>query len=652
MLKKIVILLAIFFASVQSNAQKEGVTSALERLVTVTLSNEQAELLIKQLEFQANISFSYAPKVMQNRPLITISSNKQTVRFVLATAFGETIRIKEKGRYVILIDNRIAYSKPFGEKLQVIEGYVTDSHTGEKIINATVFDKQLLVSAVTNEYGYFKMELPSGVQSSSIKISKSGYSDTTFTSSNKRGGILDLRLPSIWRSSNSTDSTKKRNGILSIRFPKWLISDKQRINSINVGDTIYRKIQVSLVPYVGTNRQLSGNVINNVSLNIIGGYSQGVRYVEVGGMVNIIRGDASYVMVSSANYVGGDMVGTQLGGVFNRTQKMKGVQIAGVTNHIVDSLIGVQLTGVAGFSQKALNGTQISGVLSETSRLKGCQLSGVISFANTATGVQVAGVSSVARMGTLTTQVAGAVAYTNGNIAGTQTAGAVSVARNLKGAQIAGAIATAKVVEGVQIAGIANIADTVRGSQVAGVLNKGRVVKGVQVGLINIDDTTNGVPIGFLTYVKKGYHQLELSTDELIYVNVAFRTGTKRFFNILSAGIRPEPGKTIYQLGYGLGTSFRLNSKAYLDVDLSSHTLLSSKSSWSDNNQLYKGYIGIDRKIGKGCSISLGTTFNLFSYASMSTNMKDALLYTMWEKRTDDNRTFCGWMGFKAGIRF
>ena len=48
-----------------------------------------------------------------------------------------------------------------------------------------------------------------------------------------------------------------------------------------MGDTIYRNWQVSLLPYIGTNRQLSGNVVNKYSYNIFAGYSMGVRVMEV-----------------------------------------------------------------------------------------------------------------------------------------------------------------------------------------------------------------------------------------------------------------------------------------------------------------------------------------------------------------------------------
>ncbi|MCB8965195.1 MAG: hypothetical protein H6536_09205 [Bacteroidales bacterium] len=38
----------------------------------------------------------------------------------------------------------------------VVEGYLYDSQTGDKLTNATVYNKEQKVSTITDEYGYFK----------------------------------------------------------------------------------------------------------------------------------------------------------------------------------------------------------------------------------------------------------------------------------------------------------------------------------------------------------------------------------------------------------------------------------------------------------------------------------------------------------------
>ena len=97
---------------------------------------------------------------------------------------------------------------------------------------------------------------------------------------------------------------------------------------------------------------------------------------------------------------------------------------------------------------------------------------------------------------------------------------------------------------GSQIAAMTNFATAkLSGSQISAFYNHGRNVRGTQIGLFNYADTLGGVPIGLISFVKTGYHKLEISADEIFHANLAFRTGVSKFYNILSAGIMPEQNK-------------------------------------------------------------------------------------------------------------
>lgn len=86
-------------------------------------------------------------------------------------------------------------------------------------------------------------------------------------------------------------------------------------NHQNISDTIYREFQASLIPFVGTNGELCGNVINKYSFNLFGGYSLGTQAIELAGFFNLNRSDVKDV---------------QLAGFLNMTGgKVKGVQAAG-----------------------------------------------------------------------------------------------------------------------------------------------------------------------------------------------------------------------------------------------------------------------------------------------------------------------------------
>jgi hypothetical protein len=56
-----------------------------------------------------------------------------------------------------------------------------------------------------------------------------------------------------------------------------------RVFTLKGADTTTVSMQFSFVPFVGTNGTNSGNVINDVSFNFLGGYSAGTRAFEMAG---------------------------------------------------------------------------------------------------------------------------------------------------------------------------------------------------------------------------------------------------------------------------------------------------------------------------------------------------------------------------------
>lgn len=648
--------LSFFLIATTTKLQAQNqVPSALERIVSVNIYNEPAKGMLDLIGKQTNVVFSYSPKVLENRPPITLDAEKQPIRLVLYTAFGETVKIKSRGKYIILTDNRDELKQPFGDKPQVIEGYITNPKTGEAVSNATVYDQKLLLSAVTDEYGYFKVEVPYGELSKQLQVKKQGFADTTIVPTSNSSFVL-LKLPAT-ALDHLKDISKKGETFITKTFPKWLLSDRQKTNSLNVGDTIYRNWQVSLLPYIGTNRQLSGNVVNKYSYNIFAGYSMGVRVMEVSSGVNIVRGDARYFMAGGANYVGGHMKGVQLANVFNRTQSVNGVQAAGLFNYVAGNVQGVQLAGVFNHTVQTLTGTQVSGVLNKADTAIGTQVSGVLCRARFLNGTQASGVANIAKGTAKPGQVAGVVNYIDGSISGVQLAGVANTAKQVVGMQASGVANRAETIRGAQLSGIYNQADTVIGIQSSGIINRTKVLKGAQFGLVNLTDSGDGVAFGLFCYNKKGIHQLEVAADELFYTNITFRTGSRRFHNLLTVGVRPDNlgSHTLWTYGYGFGTSLSLYKGMMLDADLYSNNVIAGGNA-SDENQLYRIYLGFDKRIGRKTSLAFGITTNLFTYKDTPLNngkmLSDAVPYTLWNKMGDDGRTFCGWIGGRVALRF
>ncbi|MEJ0055140.1 MAG: hypothetical protein WDN75_05465 [Bacteroidota bacterium] len=166
---------------------------------------------------------------------------------------------------------------------------------------------------------------------------------------------------------------------------------------------------------------------------------------------------------------------------------------------------------------------------------------------------------------------------------------------------------------GSQIAGFSNVSlKHISGSQISAFFNYGKNVNGTQIGLFNVADSLGGAPIGLVSFVKSGYHKLEISADEVFYTNVAFRTGVRKFYNVLLAGIKPEnlgDDANVWTFGYGIGTSRRLSRTLDLNLDLTSQQV--NKGSFtSELSLLNKVHIGVDFKLAGKFSIYGGATVN------------------------------------------
>lgn len=292
----------------------------------------------------------------------------------------------------------------------------------------------------------------------------------------------------------------------------------------------------------------------------------------------------------------GDMKGVQMAGWFNQVGgKVDGVQLAGLFNSNLDSVKGVQLAGLANFTTGPVDGVQIAGVANfSPKKVEGVQLAGVMNF-------------------------------------------------------------TAEDLDGSQIAGVLNFtAKNVKGSQ-AGLLNFANKVDGFQLGLINFSDSISGVPVGFLSFVRTGYHTAEISVNEIMPLNLAFRTGKREFYNIFFAGIRPEwDDQVTWSFGYGVGTSPRLGKKTYLNIEVSSEQL--SKGNVEALNLINRFYVGGEFQAAKGLAIFAGPTLNFRVYETSYYAHPDLFTYTNTSVHSDryhpEDLGSQLWWGFRAGFRF
>ncbi len=149
----------------------------LERKISITAKDEKIPSVLTRIGQAGGFSFSYNSAIISQDKSVSLTITDKPVREVLNEIFQGTMNYKEKSNYLIITK---ATPPPAKNNIVVIvlNGYVEDVETGEKITQASVYEKNSLASTVTDEFGYFKLKLEKKTDSVSISINKKSYRDT------------------------------------------------------------------------------------------------------------------------------------------------------------------------------------------------------------------------------------------------------------------------------------------------------------------------------------------------------------------------------------------------------------------------------------------------------------------------------------------
>lgn len=390
-------------------------------------------------------------------------------------------------------------------------------------------------------------------------------------------------------------------------------------------------VQIGVVTPLGTNGMQSWYTVNKFSLNMFAGYSAGVDGFEGSGFASIVSGD---------------MHGAQISGFVNATLgKTDGAQFAGFVNTSYKEVIGAQFAGFVNANinnTKAFQGAGFTNVV--LGEMEGAQFAGFTNFAlKTTNGVQFSGFANTVVDSIDGLQGAGFVNYSMGNSMG----------------QISG-FANANIGDcnGIQATGFVNVnTGRVKGAQIAGFINATRILNGVQIGFINVcDSLEKGMPIGFLSVVRNGYHVMELKTSETFYGIASFKTGTRQFYNIFSTGAAVRNTEILWGWGYGVGTIVDISEKTSMAIELEAFHINQDEWHTKQLNLLNKLTLQASYKINPSLELFGGPTFNVV-VSDIEDNKGEAFKsniapYNVFSKVYNNKTRVEMYPGITAGIRF
>lgn len=566
--------------------------SCLQSTVTVSCHPCTVEQALEQMEEQVDCTFSYNAsqipldeQIAQNLPSVSLQNAIETVT-------GRQLNYVQRGRHLMFIEKEAAEAPKPAKKEYVIEGTVRNASTGELVSKATVYTVGDKYSALTNESGYYRLQVSGSKEFIGLSYSKKSYLDTIIVVQPKEDAIRkDIRLEPrvVAPPQMPTKEARLRtppSEVEELPMVKLLVPDRQSQRAINLDFLEDIPVQFSLLPSIGTNRLTSGISSNTVSLNLLAGYNAGLHGFEAGGGVNIIRKDAKGLQAAGiGNIVGGQVRGLQAAGVFNNTRgSVMGLQAAGVYNLTLNTVRGVQASGVFNMLQGTIIGMQAGGLFNiATENMAGLQVAGLFNYTRkNVYFAQVAGFSNFAE-NVDGGQIGGFMNLADGEVRGFQAGGFMNLAEDVTGSQMAGFLNTGRDVN-VQLSGFMNRSRDAN-VQISGFLNIARKVEGVQVGVFNVADTS-ALAIGVLSFSLKGYNHLDLTTDVLHPLNLSYRMGSRHFYNILHFGFGSYyDGMLLYSAGYGVGTEFKTKAERVTwNLELMARSVSEFRNNNSDLN--------------------------------------------------------------------
>ncbi|MES2061919.1 MAG: hypothetical protein V4456_08370 [Bacteroidota bacterium] len=481
----------------------------LARVVSVgNVDQQQIGAVLKKISGTGNFNFVYNNQTIPADSVVSVANYRGTIYNFLNNLLGADYEFKEVPGYIVLRHaprklNLTAEVNTDPGKQWVVKGHVTDAADNREMNHVSVYEKNLLISTLTDDQGNFELKLKSWNGAVVLTATKENYRDTSLFV------LQDVHVTS--------KSSKKRyeyypegdqtGGRFSRGFARLFVSSKQMIQGLNLGSFFaLSPYQISLTPGLSSHGMYSSQVIDHISLNLWGGYTAGVQGVELAGIFNINRTNVGFLQAAGLfNIVGGNTYGVQLAGLYNQVfNNASGFQAAGALNKTHTFSGGVQLAALGNITDH-ISGVQIAGLYNKTNTLNGMQFSGFINRTHSAKGLQ------------LTTL-----------------------------------LNSSKEKIGSQIAGVANIASKVNGVQIA--------------GLFNMADSSD-YPIALLNFIKNGKKTIAISTDEFLFTHVDFRSGGRVFYGLIGGGYKftNEPLKYAVDAGFGVhvknGTFFTMDAE-------------------------------------------------------------------------------------------
>ena len=558
----------------------------LNEIKFVSSSENELGEIMDRLANEQGFYFSYQSSLIDLDKTVSAPSYEGNVAGFLQTLLGEDYEFKEHEDYVIIkyAPGKLDVEIDKVERLSIIKGQVKDLQSGESVPFASIYEKNSLTSALSDENGDFELKFKKEPYDPIwLAISKEAYRDTSFVIL----PTIDVgvgRDPKKLRYFPEDSSTEKMEDSYLGRL---LIGFRQRVQRLNLGGFFVESpVQVSLTPGLSSRGVFSSQMINNFSLNVLGGYTAGVEGLEIAGIFNINQKNVELFQVA---------------GIFNMTGgSVEGFQAAGILNQVYGDLRGFQTAGIFNHVHGSTRGMQVGGIYNHTEGVSNIQMAGLLNATHQSTILQIAG-------------LANRITTSSGKL---------------------------------QIAGLYNHAPNEVEHQISGLINRAGKVSGIQLsGLLNIAQSSD-YPIGLINFIEDGQRSLSLGLDETGFTQIAFRSGGKKLYGLVGAGIMVRSEENLYGLDLGLGWHAITKNLFSLDIEFLNRQA-SDFISISNNSSLFRFIPGYN--FGSHLKLFAGPTIG---YSVYDVNWTGPIPGLVIADTSTENGNYALHIGLTGGVRY
>lgn len=395
---KFIFALIVFFSGVFLKVNAQAI---LDNEISVQADKKPLGSILDLMEEKGNFRFAYYGKLAIKDSIVSINATNSTIKGTLDQLLGNRYEYKESPGFIIVryapLELAFVLEKnSTNDQQQIVSGYIIDVQTNKRLENVSVIEKNALQSTLTNKDGVFELRLKNISQTIELTAVKENYKTVTTMF------LSEVKIQKENRKSTSDYIDGDFSAIEKSGIGRFFISSKQKIQSLNIGGFISKvPVQASLIPSISTHGMMNAQIVNNFSLNVLGGYNAGVRGLEIGGLYNINRMNVEALQMAGIfNTVGGSVNGVQLAGIYNNVfGNLNGLQISGIHNSVKGSQIGLQMTGIYNNVYKDSKGLQVAGIHNTVNGSQnGLQFAGIYNIGkDKVLGAQIAGLFNYAK---------------------------------------------------------------------------------------------------------------------------------------------------------------------------------------------------------------------------------------------------------------